>query len=151
MILTPMEYWCWSCFARGRGLVNGSATFRSVCILQISMSPSTKSRMELKRLLMCSVFLWNLDSFAKAIALVLSQRFSLDRCTRYYTKIGYEFLHPYSFICCFRSSYVFRLTRRSRHDALFRTAPTDSSTVQCKHYPVCDLESSGSVSKLAST
>ena len=23
MILTPMEPWCWSCFARGRGLVNG--------------------------------------------------------------------------------------------------------------------------------
>src|SRR3990170_7884997 len=38
MILTPMESWCRSCFARGRGLVNGSVTFRSVCILQISMS-----------------------------------------------------------------------------------------------------------------
>ena len=29
--------------------------------------------------------------------------------------------------------------------------PIDNSTVQYKHYPVCDLESSGSVSKLAST
>ena len=75
MILTPMEPWCWSCFARGRGLVNGSATSRSICIFQISMSPTcTKSRMELKRLLMCLVLLWNLDSFAKAIAPVLSQK-----------------------------------------------------------------------------
>ena len=61
MILTPMESWCWSFFARERGLVNGSATFRSVCILQISMSPSlTWSRMELKRLLMC---LCNIPNF----------------------------------------------------------------------------------------
>ena len=75
MILTPMESWCWSCFARERGLVNGSATFRSVCILQISMSPSLSwSRMELKRYLMCLVLLWYLDSFAKAIAPVLSQK-----------------------------------------------------------------------------
>ena len=35
MILTPMESWCWSCFARERSLVNGSVTFRAVCILQI--------------------------------------------------------------------------------------------------------------------
>ena len=34
-----MDSWCWSCFARGRGLVNGSATFRSVCTLQIFASP----------------------------------------------------------------------------------------------------------------
>src|SRR3954465_9974511 len=52
---------------------------------------------------------------------------------RYDTLIGYELLHPDSFICCFRSSYVLRFTCRSRYDALFRTAPTDSSTVQCKH------------------
>ena len=38
MWLTPMESWYWSCFARERGLVNRSATFRSVCIFQISMS-----------------------------------------------------------------------------------------------------------------
>ena len=37
--LTPIESWCWS-FARGRGLVNGVATFRSACILQTSMYPS---------------------------------------------------------------------------------------------------------------
>ena len=72
---TPMEFWCWSCFALGRGLVNGSATFRSVCTLQISMSPFwTLSRMELKRRLMCLVFLWNLGSLASAIAPVLSQK-----------------------------------------------------------------------------
>ena len=34
----------------------------------------TRVRMELKRLLMCLVLLWNLDSFAKAIAPVLSQK-----------------------------------------------------------------------------
>ena len=74
MILTPMEFWCWSCFSCGSVLVNMSATFTSICILQISMSPSnTWWRMELKRLLMCLVLLWNLDSFAKATAPVLSQ------------------------------------------------------------------------------
>ena len=72
---TPIEFWCWSCFARERGLVNGSATFRSVCTLQISMSPSwTFSIMELKQRLMSLVFLWNLGSLARAIAPVLSQK-----------------------------------------------------------------------------
>ena len=75
MNLTPMESWCWSCFAHGRGLVNGYSTFRSACTLQISMSPSlTYSRMELKPLLLCLVLLWKLDPFAKAIAPVLSQK-----------------------------------------------------------------------------
>ena len=72
---TPIASWCWSCFALGRGLVNGSAAFKSVCTLQISMSPFwTFSRMELKRRLMCLVFLWNLGSLARAIAPVLSQK-----------------------------------------------------------------------------
>ena len=35
MILTPMEPWCWSCFARGRGLVNG----RAPCLVGIFPSP----------------------------------------------------------------------------------------------------------------
>src|SRR3989337_4353206 len=55
------------------------------------------------------------------------------RCTGYYTQIGYELLHPDSFIRCFRSSYVLRFTRRSCHDALLGTAPTNSSTIQYKY------------------
>src|SRR3954470_13462988 len=64
---------------------------------------------------------------------IVTKDFHWTRYTRYDTYIGYELLHPDSFICCFRSSYVLRFTRRDRHDALFRTALTDSSTVQCKH------------------
>src|SRR3954468_7959295 len=74
MYLTPMAFWCWSCFALGRGLVNGSATFRSVCTLQIFMSPSwTYSRIKWKRSLICFIFLCDLGSCALAMARVLSQ------------------------------------------------------------------------------
>src|SRR5215203_5529799 len=67
--LTPMAFWCWSCFALGRALVNGSATFRSVCTLQISTSPSSMySRIEWKRSLICFSFLCDLGSFALAMA-----------------------------------------------------------------------------------
>src|SRR4051812_11909608 len=38
---TPMAVWCWSCFALGRGLVNGSATFRSVCSSALGTTPSS--------------------------------------------------------------------------------------------------------------
>ena len=58
--------------------------------------------------------------------------FHWTRCTRYYTQIGYEFLHPDSFICCFQSSYVLRFSHRSCHDALLGIAPTDRSTVGVK-------------------
>src|SRR6266536_1439660 len=61
---------------------------------------------------------------------IITKDFHWTRCTRYDTWIGYELLHPDSFICCFRSSYVLLFTRRSRHDALLGTAPTDSSTIQ---------------------
>src|SRR3954465_5871808 len=71
---TPMAVWCWSCFALGRGLVNGSATFRFVCTLQIFMSPSwTCSRIAWKRSLMCFSFLRDLRSCALAMAPMLSQ------------------------------------------------------------------------------
>ena len=129
MILTPMESWCWSCFARERGLVNGSATFRSICILQISMSRSnTWWRMELKRLLMCLVFLWNLDSFAKAITPVLSQKIFIGPDALGMTPRS----DMNSFNRCFRSSYVLFFTCRSRHDALFGTAPAYCPTVGVK-------------------
>ena len=72
--LTPMAFWCWSCFALGRGLVNGSATFRSVCTLQIFMSPSrTYSRIAWKHSLMCFSLLCDLGSCALAMAPVLPQ------------------------------------------------------------------------------
>src|SRR3954469_22059971 len=66
---------------------------------------------------------------------IVTKDFDWTRCTRYDTLIGYELLHPDSFICCFRSSYVLRFTRRSCHDALLGTAPTDSSTIQYKCVP----------------
>src|SRR5215216_7039810 len=64
---------------------------------------------------------------------VVTKDFHWTRCTRYYTQMGYELLHPDSFICYFRSSYILRFTCRSRHDALLGTAPTDSSTIQQKY------------------
>src|SRR5215216_1505933 len=67
------------------------------------------------------------------------------------SKVGDKLLHPDSFLCCFRSSYVFHFTCRSRHDALLATAPANCPPFKIYTYPVCDLESSGSVSKLAST
>ena len=148
-----MESWCWSCFARERGLVNGSATFRSVCILQISMSPSlTWSRMELKRLLMCLGLLWNLDSFAKAIARVLSQKIFIGP-----DALG---ITPRSDMNYFIQTPSFAASEAAMYSAWH----VDPATTLCSElhqltappfnknmYPVCDLVSSRSVSKLAST
>src|SRR4051812_9300945 len=64
---------------------------------------------------------------------IVTKDFHWTQCTRYDTYIGYELLHSDSFICCFRSTYVFRFTRISRHDALLGTAPTNSSTIQYKY------------------
>src|SRR3989337_196147 len=153
MTLTPMESWYLSCFARGRGLVNGSATFRSICILQISMSPSlTCSRMELKRLLMCLVLLRNLDSFAKAIAQVLSQKI--------FTGPDALGIPPRSDM----NSFIQTPSCATSEAAMYSSSHVDPTTTLCLElhqliappfnintYPVCDLESSGSVSKLAST
>jgi len=151
MNVTPMESWCWSCFARGKGLVNGSATFRSVCILQISMSPSlTCSRMELKRLLMCLVLLWNLDSFAKAIAPVLSQKIFIGS-----DALG---ITPRSDM----NSFIQAPSFAASEAAMYSASHVDPTTTLCLElheltappfnintYLVCDLESSRSVSKLA--
>ena len=150
---TPIEFWCWSCFARGRGLVNGSATFRSVCILQISMSPSdTWWQMELKRLLMCLVHLSNLDSLAKAIAPVLSQKIFIGP-----DALG---MTPRSDMNSFIQTPSFAASKA----AMYSASHVDPATTLCielhqltappfnkNTYLVCDLESSGSVSKLAST
>ena len=150
---TPIASWCWSCFALGRGLVNGSATFRSVCTLQISMSPFwTLSRMELKRRLICLVFLWNLGSFARAIAPVLSQK----------RVIGPDALGitPRSVM----NSFIQTASCAAFEAAMYSASHVDPATTLCLQlhqltappfkiytYPVCDLESSRSVSKLAST
>ena len=150
---TPMEFWCWSCFALGRGLVNGSATFRSVCTLQLSMSPFwTLSRMELKRRLICLVFLWNLGSFARAIAPVLSQK----------RVIGPDALGitPRSVM----NSFIQTASCAASEAAMYSASNVDPATTLCLQlhqltappfkiytYPVCDFESSRSVSKLAST
>ncbi|KAI4981231.1 hypothetical protein ZWY2020_021716 [Hordeum vulgare] len=59
-------FWCRSCFGRGRGLVSGSATFRSVCTLHIfTSSSSAKSRMRLKRRLMPSLLLGALFRYCR--------------------------------------------------------------------------------------
>jgi len=150
---TPIEFWCWSCFARGRGLVNGSATFRSVCTLQISMSPSwIYSRMELKRRLICLVFLWNLGSLAMAIAPVLSQKIVIGP-----DALG---ITPRSDM----NSFIQTPSCDASEAAIYSASHVDPATTLCLElhqltappfninlYPVWELESSGSVSKLAST
>ena len=153
---TPIEFWCWSCFALGRGLVNGSATFRSVCTLQISMSPFwTLSRMELKRRLICLVFLWNLGSLARAIAPVLSG-LSQKRV------IGPDALGmtPRSVMNSFTQIASCAASEHAKYSAS-HVDPTTTLFLQLHQlaappfkiytYPVCDLESSRSLSKLAST
>ena len=149
---TPMQFWCWSCFALGRGLVNGSATFRSVCTLQISMSPSwTFSWMELKRRLICLVFLWNLGSLAWEIAPVLSQKRAIGP-----DALG---ITPQSVM----NSFIQTSSCAASKAAMYSTSHIDPATTLCLQlhqltappfkiytYPVCDLESSRSVSKLAS-
>ena len=153
MYRTPIALWCWSCFARGRGLVNGSAIFRSVCTLQISITPLwTWSWMELWRRLMCFVFRWNLGSLAMAMAPVLSQK----------SVIGPDALGttPRSVM----SSFIQIPSWAASEAAMYSASHVDAAMTLCLQlhqltaslfkmytYPVCDLESSGSVSKLALT
>src|SRR6266536_359533 len=103
--------------------------------------------MELKRLLMCLVLLCNLDSFARAIAPVLSQKIFIGPDALGMTPRS----DMNSFICCFRSSYVRCVTRRSRHDTVLEMHHLTAPPFNKNTYQVCDLESSGSVSKLEST
>ena len=150
---TPMEFWCWSCFALGRGLVNRSATFRSVCTLQISMSSSwTFSRLELKRRLMCLVFLWNLGSLARVIAPMLSPKRVIGPDT-----LG---IIPRSVM----NSFIQTASCAASEAAMYSASHVDPATTLCLQlhqltappfnknmYPFYNLKSSGSVSKLTST
>src|SRR3954465_13903926 len=108
--------------------------------------------MELKRLLMCSVLLCNLDSFAKAIAPVFTQKI---------------FIGPDALGITPRSdmnSFIQTPSFAAYEAAMYSASHVDPATTLCLElhpqiappfnintYPVCDLESSGSVSKLAST
>src|SRR5215216_6436379 len=117
------------------------------------MSPSlTCSRMELKRLLMCLVLLRNLDSFARAIAPVLSQKIFIGP-----DALG---MTPRSVM----NSFIQTPSLAASEAAMYSASHVDPATTLCLElhqltappfnknmYLVCDLESSGSVSKLAST
>src|SRR6266511_713261 len=108
--------------------------------------------MELKHLLMCLVLLGNLHSFAKAIAPVLSQKI---------------FIGPDALGMTPRSdmnSFIQTPSFVASEAAMYSVSHVDPTTTLCLElhqltappfhintYPVCDLESSGSVSKLAST
>src|SRR3954465_13237198 len=108
--------------------------------------------MELKRLLMCSVLLCNLDSFARAIAPVLSQKI---------------FIRPDALGMTPRSdmnSFIQTPSFAASEAAMYSASHVDPATTLCLElhqvaappfnkstYPVCDLDSSESVSKLAST
>src|SRR6266511_528026 len=108
--------------------------------------------MELKRLLMCLVLLSNLDSFARAIAPVLSQKF---------------FIRPDALGMTPRldmNSFIQTPSFAASEATMYSTSHVDPATTLCLElhqltappfnintYPVCDLESSRSVSKLALT
>ena len=143
MNLTPIEFWCWSCFARGRGLVNGFATFRSVCTLQMFMS---SSRMELKRRFMRLILLWNLGSLARAMAPVLSHNRVIGS-----SALGTT---PRSVMNGFIQTPYFAASEA----AMYSASHVDPATTLCLQlhqltappfniytYPVCDLESSRSL------
>src|SRR6266511_4358570 len=108
--------------------------------------------MELKHLLMCLVLLCNLDSFVRAIAPVLSQKI---------------FIGPDALGITPRSdmnSFIQTPSFAASEAAMYSASHVDPAMTLCLElhqltappfninmYPVCDLESSGSVSKLAST
>src|SRR6266496_6705810 len=108
--------------------------------------------MELKRLLMCLVLLRNLDSFARAIAPVLSQKI---------------FIGPDALGMTPRSdmnSFIQTPSFAASDAAMYSASHVDHATMLCLElhqltapplnintYPVCDLDSSESVRKLAST
>src|SRR3954469_14799039 len=108
--------------------------------------------MKLKRLLMCLVLLCYLYSFEKAIAPVLSQKI---------------FIGPDALGMTPRldmNSFIQTPSFAAYEAAMYAASHVDPATTLClelhqltappfnvKTYPVCDLESSGSVSKLAST
>src|SRR3954466_6472699 len=108
--------------------------------------------MELKRRLICLVFLRNLSSFSRAIAPVLSQK----RVVRS-DALG---MTPRSVM----NSFTQTASCAASKAAIYSASHVDPATTLCLQlhqltappfkiytYPVCDLESSRSVSKLAST
>ena len=74
MYLIPTALMCISCFACGRGLVNGSATLASVAIFHILTSPLLRIyRIRWYRRSMCLDFWCALGSLACAMAPLLSE------------------------------------------------------------------------------
>src|SRR3954467_13464496 len=108
--------------------------------------------MELKRCLMCLVFFSNLCSLASAIAPVLSQKRAIVPVVWGMT--------PRSVM----NSFIHIASCDASEAAMYSVSHVDPATTLCLQlhqltappfkintYPVCDLESSRSVSKLAST
>src|SRR4051812_47428068 len=108
--------------------------------------------MELKCLWMCLVLFLNLDSFAKAITPVLSHKKFIGPDT-----LG---ITPRSDMNSFIQTPSFAASKA----AMYSASHVDPATTLCLElhqltappfnidtYPVCDFESSGPVSKLAST
>src|SRR3954469_15982601 len=104
--------------------------------------------MELKCLLMCLVLLRNLDSFAKAIAPVLSQKIFIGPDALGMTPRSdmNSFIQTPSLAAMYSASHVDPATTLCLELHQLTAPPFNVNT-----YPVCDFESSGSVSKLAST
>jgi hypothetical protein len=71
------------------------------------------------------------------------------RGIRKHTKLDEELPYPNTFLRRFRSCNVLDFCFRISHSLLFRTLPTNSTTIYCEHKPDCDFNSFGSVWKLA--
>src|SRR5215216_6353403 len=107
--------------------------------------------MELKRLLMCLVLLYNLDSFTKAIAPVLSKKIFIGPDALGMTPRSdmNSFIQPPSFAAfeaaMYSASHIDPAMTLCLELHQLTSPPFNINT-----YLVCDLESSRSVSKLAS-
>src|SRR6187399_1848937 len=101
--------------------------------------------MELKRLLMCLFLLRNLDSFAKAIAPVLSQKIFIGPDALGITPRSdmNSFIQTPSFAASQAAVYSASHADPAMTLCLETHQPTAPS-FKINTYPVCDLESSGS-------
>src|SRR5664279_976588 len=148
----PIALVCATVLGWGSGLVSGSATFASVCILQSLISPdSTNCRISWYLLSMCLFFWCHLGSLACAIAPELSQYTSngLDKLGTTPRSIRNFLIHTPSFA--------------ASEAAMYSASVVESATVSCLElfqltappfkvntYPDCERDSSKSVWKLAS-
>src|SRR5664279_4851021 len=116
----PIALVCATILGWGSGLVSGSATFASVCILQILISPdSTNCRIRWYLLSICLFFWCHLGSRACAIAPMLSQ----------YTSNGLD--APGTTPTSIRNFLIQTPSFAASEPAIYSASVIESATVSC--------------------